>query len=127
MEKKLIGILIIGLLISTIFPVVSSVNQPKILPQIEIKFRGGNGIHAAIKNVGTLDIKDAKMIIVFDGPLIFRDYRYRETTINLKAGKTSYHIFPIMGLGATNIEITIDTITKTASGKVLGFIAFGVK
>jgi len=127
MVKKIMGILLIGLLISTIFPVVTSVNQPKLLPQIEIKIKGGNGFHATIKNVGTIDIDDAKMIIAFDGRLIFRGYRYRETTIDLKAGKTSYHIIPIIGFGATNIEITIDTITKTASGKVLGFIAYGVK
>lgn len=127
MAKKIIGILIMGLLITTIFPVVSSYSQPKLSPKIEIEIKGGNGVRTIIKNTGTADLINGKMTIVFDGKWIFRDYKYRETTISLKAGKTSYHIIPIIGFGATNIEITVDTTTQTASGKVLGFIAFGVK
>jgi hypothetical protein len=127
MAKKVVRILIIGLLISTIFPVVSSVNQPKLSPQIEIEIKGGWGIHVIIKNIGTTDIKDANMKIVLDGPMIFRNYKNREVTIDLKAGKTMHNIFPILGFGTTNIEITLDTTTQTASGKILGFIALGVK
>jgi len=127
MTKKIIGILIMGLLITTIFPVVSAVNQPKLTPKIEIEIKGGFGVRAIIKNTGTGDLKDAKMTIVFDGPWIFKGYKFRETTICLKAGKTSYHIIPILGFGATNVEITIGSTTQTASAKILGYFAFGVK
>jgi len=127
MAKKLVGILIIGLLISTIFPVVSSYNQPKLTSEVEIKIKGGYGIRAIIKNIGTTDLNDANLKVVLDGPMIFRSYKNRESAINLKVGKTMYLIIPVLGLGSTNIEITVDTTTQTASGKILGFIAFGVK
>jgi hypothetical protein len=134
MRKKVVGILIVGLLIATILPVGSSNAQPtdekhmnKFASQIEIKIKGGFGIHAIIKNIGTTDLNDANLKIVLDGRLIFPGFKENVGTIDLEAGKTQWVIFPIRGFGATNIELTVDTTTETVSGMVLGSIAFGVR
>jgi hypothetical protein len=135
MIKKILGILIVGLLIATILPVGSSIAQTidekdintLSSSQIEIKIKGGWGIHAIIKNIGTADLNDANMKIVLDGRMIFPGFKDNVGTIDLEAGKTQLVIFPIRGFGATNIELTVDTTTETASGMVLGSIAFGVR
>jgi len=126
MAKKLVGILIIGLLISTIFPVVSSVNQPKVSPQIDIKIKGGFGVGAIIKNIGTTDINRADITIVLDGPNILWGKQKVGGKISIGAGKTHYLISPVFGFGTTNIEITVGTTTQTASGKVLFCFVYGV-
>jgi hypothetical protein len=135
MGKKMLGILIVGLLIATIIPVGGSIAQPidekdinKLSSaQIEIKINGGWGINTKIKNIGTTDLKDANMEIILDGRLIFPGYKDRVATMDLEAGKTHWVIFPVRGFGAMNIELTVDAITETASGHVLGSMVFGVK
>jgi hypothetical protein len=134
MGKKMVGILIVGLLIATMLPVGRSNAQPtdekhinKLASQIEIKIKGGFGILAIIKNIGTIDLNDVNMIIVLDGPMIFPAYKNREATMDLEVGKTHLVIIPVRGFGATNIELTVDTTTEIASGNVLGRIVFGVK
>jgi hypothetical protein len=135
MGKKIIGILIVGLLIATIIPVGNSIAQTideknintLSSSEIEIKIKGGWGIQAIIKNTGTTDLNDANMKFVLDGRMIFPAYKDREAIMDFEAGKTHWVIIPIMGFGATNIEITVDTTTATASGTVLGCFIFGVK
>jgi hypothetical protein len=134
MMKKVVGILIVGLLIVTILSVGSSIAQPAaekhintLTSQIEIKIKGGWGIHAIIKNMGTTDLNNADMTLALDGRMIFPGFKDNVGTLDLKAGKTQLVIFPIRGFGTTNIELTVDTTTETSSGMVLGSIAFGVK
>jgi hypothetical protein len=135
MGRKICGILIVGLLIATIVPVGSSIAQTidekdtNTLPssQIEIKIKGGWGILAIIKNIGTTDLNDTNMRIVLDGRLIFPGWKDRIATMDFEAGKTHWVIFPVRGFGVTNIELTVDTTTAAASGMVLGSFVFGVK
>jgi hypothetical protein len=134
MMKKVVGILIVGLLIATILPVGSSLAQKteetqinELASQIEINIKGGFGIHAIIKNIGTTDLTGATLRLVLDGRLIFPGFKTNDGTIDLEAGKTQKVIFPMRGFGATNIELTVDTSTETASGIVLGSFVIGVK
>ena len=135
MIKKVIGIVIVGLLISTILPMGSSLAQTtdeKIISTlspspIEISMKGGWGLQVIIKNTGTTDLTDAEVTLVLDGRMIFPGYEKNDGTFDLKAGKTQWMIFPVMGFGATNIELTVDTTTATATGIVLGCVIFGVK
>ena len=134
MIKKILGILIVGLLIATIVPVGSSIAE-KIdekditrlsSSQIEIKIRGGHSIHAFVKNIGTTDLNDVDMKIVLDGRFISRLNKNAEATTSIEAGKTVLHLIPVFGFGAMNIEITVDTTTATASAMVLGNFVFVV-
>jgi hypothetical protein len=134
MMKKVVGILIIGLLIATILPVGSSIAQKteekqinELASQIEIKIKGGFGVHTLIKNIGTTDLNGATLRLVLDGRLIFPGFKINDATIDLEAGKSQWVIFPMRGFGATNIELTVDTTTETASGIVLGSLVIGVK
>jgi hypothetical protein len=122
-------------LIATILPVGSSIAQmidekdinTLSSSQIHIKIKGGWGIHAIIKNIGTTDLNNADMTLALDGRMIFPGFKDNVGTLDLKAGKTQLVIFPIRGFGTTNIELTVDTTTETSSGMVLGSIAFGVR
>jgi len=127
MIKKVVGILIVGLLIATILPVGSAIAQSTEASQIEIKIKGGFGIHAIIKNIGTTDLNNADMTLALDGRMIFPGFKDNVGIIDLDAGKTQLVIFPIRGFGTTNIELTVDTTTETSSGMILGSIAFGVR
>jgi hypothetical protein len=135
MGKKIIGILVIGLVISLMLPIGGATLQrtPKTAPemntekpasQLEITLKGGLGIHVFIKNTGTTDVHVSKMQLNLDGARI----KWNTDTENLtiKAGKTKQVIYVVTGLGVTNIELTIDAATQTASGKVLLWFVYGV-
>jgi hypothetical protein len=138
MGKKILGIVVIGLVFALIIPVGSSYTQQtgenantmsinKPASQLEITIKGGIGIHAFIKNTGTTDINDAEVEIILDGPGIIWGSDIRAGGLDIKAGKTQILICPVFGFGATNIELTIDTTTQTTSGKVLFYFVFGVE
>jgi len=124
MRKKIMGILIIGLLVSTIFPVAIADTQPKL---IEIQIKGGRGLRAIVKNHQTIDINDAKIQIFVDGFLISKGCRYRESTIDIKAGGSSYQIIPTFGFGSAYITIKVGAISQSVSGKLFGWFFFAVK
>lgn len=133
MRQKIFGILIVGLLMATIFPVGTSIAQSaeekhiKILTsQIEITIKGGFSIRAFIKNTGTTDLNHVAIRIILDGRGIFPAYKDREATSSYKTGKTVLTIIPVYGFGETNIEITVDGTTATASAMVFGRIVFEV-
>ena len=127
MAKKIVGILLIGLLVSTVFPVVCSVNQPKHSPQVEIKIKGGFGVQAIIKNIGTTDINNADIAITLDGSKILWGKQKVGGKISIGAGKTHYMISPVFGFGITNIEITIGSTTQMALAKVMFCFIYDVK
>ena len=135
MGKKILEILVVGLVFSLILPVACSQPQngenartftyAKPASQLEITIKGGMGIHLYIKNTGTTDINVSNMKLNLDGAKI----RWNTDTSDLviKAGKTRHVIYVVAGFGATNIVLTLDTITQTASGKVLLWFVYGVE
>jgi hypothetical protein len=127
MRKKLIGILLIGLMVSTLFPVISAVNQPKYPLEVQINIKGGHGFRVFIKNNEATDLNGLKMTIAIDGPFIARGCKNRESTIDIKAGETSINIVPTFGLGPATIKITVGGVSQTASSLLFGWFAFGVK
>ena len=136
MIKKGIGIVIVGLLMATILPVGIAQNLPmeektditKIdklsSPQLEITIRGGMGIHVYIKNIGTTDVHISEMKLNLDGRV---KYNTDSKELTIEAGKTTHDIYVVRGFGPTNIELTLDTITQTASGKILFGFVYGVE
>jgi hypothetical protein len=134
MMKKVVGMLIVGLLIATILPVGSSTaqkteeKQTKMLAsQMEVRIKGGFGVQAIIKNTGTTDLIGVTLKLVLDGQMIFPGWEINDAIIDVKAGRTKWVIFAVRGFGPTNIELTVDTITETGSGFVLGSFVIGVK
>ncbi len=133
MNKKILSIVVIGLVSLLILPTASSfipqkgenANTTKLLPPLEITIRGGLGIHVLIKNTGTTDVHVSAMKLNLDGARIV--WNTGTDDLDIKAGKTRHVIYVVLGLGATNIEVTLDTITQTASGKVLAWFVYGVE
>jgi hypothetical protein len=128
----MIEILVVGLVFSLILPVGSSYcltndatpTHPA-EPPLEITIRGGLGIHVDIQNTGTTDVHVSEMNLKLDGARI----KWNTDTCNftIGAGKTKHVIYVTIGFGATNIDLTVDTMTKTASGKALLYFVYGVE
>jgi len=128
MGKEVIGILVVGLLIATILPVGSAIDQSTEASQLEITLKGGMGITAFVKNTGTTDLENATISIVVDGPgIIWGTQKTTGPYLDIKAGKTQILKSPVLGFGPADIEFTVDTTTQTASGKVLLWFVYGVK
>jgi hypothetical protein len=138
MGRKLMGLLVVGVVIALALPVggvplqttdektpAMNINQPA--SQLEVRLWGGLGLHALIKNTGTTDIIGANITLIFDGPGILWGTQENTTKFDIAAGKTKLAIFPVYGFGATNIKFIVDTTTQTASAKVLFYFVFRVK
>jgi len=133
MRKKILSILIVGLVFLLILPTASSAippktdnaNTTKALSPLEITIRGGLGIHVLIKNTATTDVHVSEMKLNLDGARIV--WNTDSDDLDIKAGSTKHVIYVVLGIGATNIEVTLDTITQTASGKVLVWFVYGVE
>ena len=136
MGKKIIGIMVVGLVIALLLPIGSAMLQKTDEPatkthvvkpasQLEITIKGGMGIHVFIKNTGTTDVHVSEMKLNLDGAKII--YNSDSGDIDIAAGKTKHVIYVVIGFGATNMELILDTITKTTSGKVLFWFVCGVE
>jgi hypothetical protein len=139
MGRKIIGLMVVGLVLALILPVGStalqktektatelSVNKPA--SQLEITLKGGVGLTAFVKNTGTTDLENATISIVVDGPgIIWGTQKTTGPYLDIKAGKTQIIKSPVLGFGPADIEFTVDTTTQTASGKVLLWFVYAVK
>lgn len=139
MGRKIIGLMVVGLVLALILPVGStalqktektatelSVNKPA--SQLEITLKGGVGLTAFVKNTGTTDLENATISIVVDGPgIIWGTQKTTGPYLDIKAGKTQIIKSPVLGFGSADIEFTVDTTTQTASGKILLWFVYGVK
>jgi hypothetical protein len=139
MVRKIIGLLVIGLVIALILPIGSAtlqkiektnpeMNANKPASQLEITLKGGVGVTAFVKNTGTTDLENATISIVVDGPgIIWGTQKTTGPYLDIKAGKTQIIKSPVLGFGPADIEFTVYTTTQTASGKVLLWFVYGVK
>ena len=139
MGRKIIGLMVVGLVLALILPIGStalqktektatelSANKPA--SQLEITLKGGVGLTAFVKNTGTTDLENATISIVVDGPgIIWGTQKTTGPYLDIKAGKTQIIKSPVLGFGSADIEFTVDTTTQTASGKVLLWFVYGVK
>jgi hypothetical protein len=96
-------------------------------PEIVIDtISGGFGVKAVIKNIGTGDATGVSWTIALDGQMIFLG-KEKTGTVDIAAGEQVTIKDPlVLGFGATNINVTAGTATKTATGKVILFFVLGV-
>jgi type II secretory pathway pseudopilin PulG len=139
MGKKLIGIMVVGLVIALLLPIGSATLQKtdetesetnimKTASQLQITLKGGMGVHAFIKNLGTTDVNDTAIEIILDGRgIIWGSQKTTPGYFDIKAGKTQLVISPVFGFGSTNIKFTCGSATQTAKAKVLFWFVFGVE
>jgi hypothetical protein len=93
---------------------------------VEITIKGGFGVSATIKNVGTTDLTNVAWSIDLDGSLIFVGKTKSGTIGTLVAGDSVTVKDFVIGFGKTNIVVTAGTEEKTSSGTALLFFVIGV-
>jgi len=130
--------MVVGLVIALVLPIGSATLQKTDEPvtettmmkpasQLEITLKGGLGVYAYIKNIGTTDITDTEVEIILDGPGIIWGSQKTGGYLDIEAGKTQLLICPVFGFGATNIEFTAGSTTQTATAKVLFWFVYRVE
>jgi hypothetical protein len=93
---------------------------------IEIAIKGGLGVSAAIKNLGTSDLTDVDWTISLDGKLIFVGKEKSGTIASLAVGESVTVKDFVIGFGKTNIVVTAGPAEATAAGTVLLILVIGV-
>ncbi len=94
---------------------------------IEITVKGGLGVSAAVKNVGTSDLTDVDWTIALDGKLIFVGKEKSGTIASLAVGESVTVKDFVIGFGKTNILVTAGPEEVNKTGTVLLFLVLGVK
>jgi len=93
---------------------------------VEITIKGGLGVSATIKNVGTTDLTNIDWSITLDGKLIFIGKAKSGTIAALAAGESVTVKDFVVGFGKTGIAVTAGTEEASASGTVLLILVIGV-
>lgn len=93
---------------------------------LEITIKGGLGVSAVIKNVGTSDLTDIDWTITLDGKLIFVGKEKSGTIASLAVGESVTMKDFVIGFGKTNIVATAESAEATATGTVLLILVIGV-
>lgn len=94
--------------------------------EIALSVKGGLGVSATIKNVGTSDLTDIDWTINLDGKLIFVGKEKSGTIASLAAGESVTVKDFVIGLGKTNIVATAGPELVNKTGTVLLFLVLGV-
>jgi hypothetical protein len=91
-----------------------------------ISIKGGFGVTAVIKNIGTVNQTKVQYSITLDGKLIFIG-KSKSNTVNIAFGKEATVKDFVLGFGKTSITVTAGKEEKTVTGKVLLFFVLGVQ
>ncbi len=94
--------------------------------------KGGIGVHATIKNTGTVNLSSVKWSIVLEKGLIILGKKSNGTIPSLSVGQSvDIKTGLILGFGMPRVMIKVETpdhfIEKTAKATVLSFFVLGVK
>jgi hypothetical protein len=95
--------------------------------QIAITIKGGFGVSAAIKNVGTTPITNLSCTIALDGKLIFFGKTKTEPIPSLGPGELVTVKDMVFGFGKTGIAVNAGTASANATGTVILIFVIGVK
>ncbi len=96
-------------------------------PQIFITIKGGLGVSADIKNIGTTDLTNINWTITLDGKLIFLGKTKNGTIPSLAVGEMATVKDFVIGFGKTGINVTAGPAVGNTTGTVILFFVFGVK
>ena len=91
-----------------------------------IEIKGGFGVSAVIKNIGTSDVTNVSWTIALDGGFIFLG-KTKTGSVDIPAGEQVTVKSMVFGIGKPTITVTVDTAEKTATGTVILFFVLGVK
>jgi hypothetical protein len=97
------------------------------VPPITITIKGGLGVSATIKNIGTTELTNISWTITLDGKLIFFGKTKTDIIPTLAAGESVTVRDFVFGFGKTGIAVNAGTAAANAAGTVILFFVIGVK
>jgi hypothetical protein len=100
--------------------------QKDALP-ISITIKGGVGVAAVIKNIGTENLTDVSWTIALDGKYIFFGKTKSGTIDALAIGESVTVRDVIVGFGKTGIVVNVGTASANATATALLFFVLGVQ
>lgn len=100
-------------------------NPPPV--QLAIAIKGGFGVSAEIKNIGTIDATNISWTIALDGKMIFVGKSKPGTIPSLAVGDSATVKEFVIGFGKTGINVTAGPAMASAAGTAIFFFVVGVK
>ncbi|MCU0850413.1 MAG: choice-of-anchor J domain-containing protein [Candidatus Thermoplasmatota archaeon] len=93
---------------------------------VQITIKGGFGVSAEIKNIGTTELTDVAWSITVDGNLIFVGKDKTGTIPSIPAGESVTVKDIVVGFGKADITAAVGVTETASSGTVLLFFVIGV-
>lgn len=107
---------------------ITEINQSIVHSPLDITIRGGFGVSAIIKNIGTKELIDIPWSITLDGKLIFFGQTKSGIITSLAPGESmTIRDFLILGFGETGIGVKARDNKANATGIAILFFIVGVK
>jgi hypothetical protein len=94
---------------------------------LEVTIKGGIGISATIKNMGTSALTNIPWSIALKGGFLLKANQTSGTILQLSAGDSSTKKLPVLGFGKTTITVIVNGISTSKQGLVFLFFVIGVK
>ena len=95
--------------------------------ELSITIKGGLGVKATIKNIGTTNLTNISWNIALDGKMIFLGKNKPGTIASLAIGESYVAKDFVIGFGKTGIAVTAGSAAANTTGTVLLFLVVGVK
>jgi hypothetical protein len=93
---------------------------------VQITLKGGFGVSAEIKNIGTTELTDVAWSITVDGNLIFVGKDKSGTIPSIPAGESVTVKDIVVGFGKADITAAVGVTETASTGTVLLFFVIGV-
>jgi hypothetical protein len=96
-------------------------------PELSITIKGGFGVSADIKNIGTTNVTNISWSINLDGKFIFVGKTKSDIIPSLAIGEVVTVKDFVIGFGKTGINVTAGPAVGNATGTAILFFVLGVK
>jgi|GEM_PF-1136485 hypothetical protein len=94
---------------------------------LEVTIKGGMGVSAVIKNVGSSPVLNVNWSISLTGGFSIKDKTLEGSILQIPAGGTATKKLPVLGFGKTSITVVVNGVETTKQGFIFLFLVIGVK
>ena len=96
-------------------------------PALEVNIGGGLGVKATVSNTGTAAAENVPWSIDVSGGIVLLGKHAEGTITSLNPGESATIKDFLIGFGKVTVTVKVGSVTKTASGFLLGPLAIGLK